>query len=64
MVENLRRGDIVVTAGGIIGKISKVIDDNEIELRARRGRRASAWSRGMIAEVRAKSEPVKDDAAG
>lgn len=32
MVEALRRGDQVVTAGGIIGKVTKVKDDGEIEV--------------------------------
>jgi preprotein translocase subunit YajC len=30
MLENLRRGDTVVTAGGIVGKVSKVKDDGEV----------------------------------
>ena len=32
MVSALRRGDNVITAGGILAKVSKVIDDNEVEL--------------------------------
>lgn len=32
MVEALRRGDQVVTAGGIVGKVSKVKEDGEIEV--------------------------------
>ncbi|MDP3258267.1 preprotein translocase subunit YajC, partial [Bosea sp. (in: a-proteobacteria)] len=31
MVKNVRRGDTVVTSGGIVAKVSKVIDDGEIE---------------------------------
>jgi preprotein translocase subunit YajC len=30
MVENVRRGDTVVTAGGLVGKVSKVKDDGEV----------------------------------
>ena len=30
MVEGVKRGDTVVTAGGIVGKVSKVRDDGEI----------------------------------
>jgi preprotein translocase subunit YajC len=63
MVRNLRRGDIVVTSGGLIARISKVIDDNEIELQLGEGLKVRQI-RGMISEVRSKSEPVKDDAAG
>jgi len=29
-IENVRRGDTVVTAGGIVGKVSKVKDDGEV----------------------------------
>ena len=32
MVSNIRRGDTVVTQGGVIGKVTKVIDDNEIQV--------------------------------
>lgn len=32
MVEALRRGDQVVTAGGLIGKVSKVKEDGEVEI--------------------------------
>jgi preprotein translocase subunit YajC len=32
MVEGVRRGDVVVTAGGLVGKIAKVKDDGEIML--------------------------------
>jgi preprotein translocase subunit YajC len=32
MVEALRRGDQVVTAGGIIGKVTKVKEDGEVEV--------------------------------
>ena len=39
MVKNLRRGDTVVTSGGLIGKVTKVVDDEQIEVEAGRGRR-------------------------
>ena len=32
MVASLRRGDQVVTQGGLIGKVTKVKEDNEIEV--------------------------------
>jgi preprotein translocase subunit YajC len=62
MVKNMRRGDSVVTSGGLIGKITKVVDDNEIEVEVTDGVRVRQL-RSMVAEVRAKGEPVKDDAA-
>jgi len=32
MVSQLKRGDEIVTSGGIVGKIEKVSDDDKIEL--------------------------------
>jgi preprotein translocase subunit YajC len=57
MLKAVRRGDTVVTQGGIIGKVTKVVDDNELELQIAEGVRVRAV-RGLIAEVRAKAEPV------
>lgn len=60
LVSNLRRGDTVVTAGGLIGKVSKVVDDGEVQLELAEGLKVRAV-RSMITEVRSKSEPVKDN---
>ena len=60
MVANLRRGDTVVTSGGLIGKVAKVVDENEMQIEIAEGVKVRAI-RGMIAEVRARGEPVKDD---
>ena len=54
-----RRGDTVVTTGGLIGKISKAVDDNEVELEVAPNVKVRL-ARSGIAEVRAKGEPVKD----
>ena len=32
MVENLKRGDKVVTSGGIVGSIERVIDNDKVEV--------------------------------
>ena len=32
LVKNVRRGDTVVTTGGLVGKITKVVDDDQIEV--------------------------------
>ena len=32
MVKNLRRGDTVITSGGLVGKVTKVVDDDQIEI--------------------------------
>ena len=60
MVKNLRRGDTVVTSGGLIGKVTKVVDDEQIEVEIAEGLRVRQM-RQMIADVRAKGEPVKDE---
>jgi preprotein translocase subunit YajC len=62
MVKALRRGDTVVTNGGLIGKVTKVVDDNQFEVEIADGVRVRHL-RSSISEVRAKSEPVKDDSA-
>jgi preprotein translocase subunit YajC len=62
MVKNVRRGDTVVTSGGLIAKVTKVIDDDKIEIELGDGVRAQQM-RSMVAEVRAKGEPVKEDGA-
>jgi preprotein translocase subunit YajC len=59
MVSSLRRGDTVVTSGGLVGKITKVVDDAEVELQVADGIRVRQM-RSMVTEVRAKGEPVKD----
>lgn len=59
MVEGLRRGDRVVTTGGIIGTVAKVTGDREISLEIADGVRVRAV-RAMIAEVMARTEPAGD----
>ena len=62
MISNIRRGDTVVTTGGIIGKVTKVTDGAEIEVEIAANVRVRVL-RQMVAEVRSKGEPVKDAAA-
>jgi preprotein translocase subunit YajC len=62
MVKNVRRGDTVITSGGLIGRVAKVVDDGEIEIEIADEVRVRQ-SRSMIADVRSKGEPVKDAAA-
>ena len=58
MIANIRRGDTVVTVGGIIGKVAKV-DESEIQVDIADNVRVR-MSRQSVAEVRSKSEPVKE----
>ena len=62
LIKNIRRGDTVVTTGGLIGKVSKVVDAAELEVEIAPNVRVRV-SRPMVTDVRAKGEPVKDVAA-
>ena len=61
MVKNVRRGDSVITSGGLMGKVTKVIDDEQIEVEVADGVRVRQV-RSMVSSVQTKGEPVKDDA--
>ena len=58
----VRKGDTVVTSGGLVGKVTKVVDDDQIEVEISDGVRVRQM-RSMVSDVRAKGEPVKDDEA-
>ena len=58
MVNSLAKGDEVVTAGGLIGKVTKVkADSNEIEVELAKDTRVSVVQ-ATIADVRSKSKPA------
>ena len=59
MLNAIRRGDKIVTGGGIAGTVSKVIDDNEIQVEIAQGVRVRV-QRSLIASVFTKGEPVRD----
>jgi preprotein translocase subunit YajC len=59
MISNVRRGDTVVTAGGMIAKVSRTLDDAEVEVEIAQGVKVRML-RTMISDVRSKGEPVKD----
>ncbi|WP_367714490.1 preprotein translocase subunit YajC [Nitratireductor sp. GISD-1A_MAKvit] len=60
MLSAVRRGDTVVTGGGLVGKVTKVINDAELEIDLGGGNKVTAM-RSMLAEVRVKGEPVADN---
>lgn len=62
MVKNVRRGDTVVTNGGTVGKVTKVVDDDVIEVEVADGVRIRQM-RQMVTDVRTKGEPVKDESS-
>ena len=57
MVEALRRGDQVVTQGGILGKVSKVQDDGIVEVEIAEGVKVKVM-RATITQVLSKTEPA------
>ena len=60
MVKNVRKGDTVITSGGLVGRVTQVIDDDQIEVEVADGVRVRQM-RQMVTDVRAKGEPVKDE---
>ena len=62
MLSALRRGDTVVTGGGLVGKVTKVVDDHEVEIDLAGGTKVTAV-RSTIAEVRVRGEPVANQNA-
>ena len=60
MLSAVRRGDTVVTGGGFVGKVTKVIDDNELEIDLGGGTKVTAL-RSTIMDVRVKGEPVANE---
>lgn len=60
MVNKVRRGDTVVTSGGMIGKVTKVPENSdEIEVELAETLRVRIL-RSTLLEVRSKGEPIKD----
>ncbi|MDG5494174.1 preprotein translocase subunit YajC [Niveispirillum sp. SYP-B3756] len=60
MLDALRRGDKVVTGGGIVGTVIKVGTDDDVTVEIAEGVRVRVM-RGTITSVLSKTEPVKGD---
>ena len=63
MVQALRRGDKVVTAGGVFGTVTKVVGDNELQVEIAENVRIRVV-RATISEVLQKSEPANRNEQG
>jgi preprotein translocase subunit YajC len=61
MLSQVTRGDTIVTHGGLIGKVVRVVDDKELLVEIGEGVKVRVLRQG-IADVPARGEPVKDDA--
>ena len=62
MISNLRRGDRVVTSGGIVGQVTKVLSDTEVQLEISEGVRVRAY-RSAISDVLQKTGPADGPSA-
>lgn len=62
MVEALKRGDTVVTSGGLVGKVVKVVDEKEALVELGENMRVRVVKQ-YVNEVRAKGEPATKQAA-
>lgn len=58
MVDALRKGDRIVTAGGILGKVTKVGTDNEVDVEIATGVKVKLVQ-STIQSVINKTEPAK-----
>lgn len=58
MIKKVERGDTVITNGGLIGKVVKVVDDTELLVEVGENVKVRVL-RGGISDVRAKGEPKK-----
>jgi preprotein translocase subunit YajC len=57
MIEAIRRGDVITTGGGMIGKVTRILDDGTLQLEIADNVRVRVV-RATVAEVRAKAEPA------
>ncbi len=58
LVDGVRRGDMVVTSGGIVGKVTRVFDDSdEIQVEIAEGVRVKIV-KATLSDVRSKTEPA------
>ena len=58
MVSNLRRGDNIITQGGIVGKVAKVKEDGEIEVEIAEGVKVRVIKSTVATDI-SKKEPAK-----
>jgi preprotein translocase subunit YajC len=60
MLGAIRRGDTVVTTGGLVGKVTKAVDGEDLEVEIAPNTKVKVV-RHMISDVRSKAEPVNDN---
>ena len=62
MLSSISRGDTVVTTGGIVGKVTKAVDGEDLEVEISQGVRVKL-TRSSVADVRNRANPVNDNKA-
>ena len=62
MLGNIRRGDMVVTGGGITGKVTKVDDEHVVTVEIAKDVKVKV-QRGLISSVQIKGDPIKGGTA-
>ncbi len=60
MVSNVRRGDVVVTAGGIVGKVTKVLESDEVMVELADNVTVKVV-KATLTDVRNKTQPPAND---
>jgi len=60
MLSSVRRGDVIVSTGGLVGKVTKVREDLDLDVEIAKGVKVKIV-RTMIADIRTKPEPVNDN---
>ena len=60
MVSNVRRGDVVVTAGGIVGKVTKVLESEEVMVELADNVTVKVV-KSTMSDVRTKPQPPAND---
>ena len=60
MVAAVRRGDRVVTGGGLIGTVTKVVSDTEVQIELAEGVRVRVV-KGTLSDILSKGQPAKGE---
>ncbi|MDP6925819.1 MAG: preprotein translocase subunit YajC [Rhodospirillales bacterium] len=63
MLSAVRRGDKVVTGGGILGTVTKVVNDDELAVEIAEGIKIRV-QRSLLANVQSKTQSASGDSAG
>ena len=60
LLRKISRGDTIITSGGLIGKVTKLVDDHELQVEVGENVKVRVLRSGVV-DVRAKGEPAKTD---